>query len=63
MKDLNVLISGVPAKEFFEKAVAFARNFADRFHHYKEEHVMFAQLAEKKAGFFDGPICIMLPSV
>ena len=25
-------------------------------YHFKEEHVMFAQLAQKRGGVFDGPI-------
>ena len=37
-----------PSKEFFEKALEFARNFTDRFHHFKEEYTMFAQLSQKK---------------
>lgn len=45
-----------PPREFFEKAIDFARNFTDKFHHFKEEHVMLAQLAQKKAGTLDGPI-------
>jgi hemerythrin-like domain-containing protein len=45
-----------PPKEFFEKAVEFSRTFADRFHHFKEEYLMFGLLAEKKEGFYDGEI-------
>ncbi|MBW1850803.1 MAG: hemerythrin domain-containing protein [Deltaproteobacteria bacterium] len=45
-----------PSKEFFEKALEFARNFTDKFHHFKEEYVMFAQLAQKKGGILDGQI-------
>jgi serine/threonine protein kinase len=45
-----------PAVELFEKALRFARNFVDKFHHIKEEHLMFAQLAQKKEGLLDGPI-------
>ncbi len=45
-----------PPKEFFQKAIEFARNFTDRFHHFKEEHVMFTQLAQKKGGILDGQI-------
>ena len=41
-----------PPKEFFDKAIEFARTFADTFHHYKEEHVMFVRLAQAKASFF-----------
>lgn len=45
-----------PPKEFFEKGVQFARTFADTFHHFKEEHVMFVGLAQKKSGAIDGQI-------
>jgi len=45
-----------PPKEFFEKGVQFARTFADTFHHFKEEHVMFVRLAQKKSGAIDGQI-------
>ena len=45
-----------PPKEFFEKGVEFASNFADRFHHFKEEYLMFGLLAQKKEGTFDGAI-------
>jgi len=45
-----------PPREFFEKAVEFSRTFADRFHHFKEEYLMFGLLAEKKEGFYDGEI-------
>ena len=45
-----------PPKEFFEKAVEFARTFADTFHHFKEEHVMFVRLAQKKSGAIDAQI-------
>jgi hemerythrin-like domain-containing protein len=40
-------------RQFFEKAVAFARHFAGRFHHFKEEYVMFGLLAQKKNGELD----------
>lgn len=45
-----------PPREFFDKAVEFARTFADRFHHFKEEQVMFVRLAQKKGGDIDGKI-------
>ena len=45
-----------PPREFFEKAVRFARTFADTYHHIKEEHVMFVRLAQKKSGEIDGQI-------
>lgn len=45
-----------PPKEFFEKAIEFARGFTDKFHHFKEEYVMFAQLAQKRRGAIDAQI-------
>jgi len=48
-----------PPKEFFEKAVVFARIFADTFHHIKEEHVMFVRLAQKQSGAIDGQIATL----
>ncbi len=45
-----------PPREFFEKALDIARQFADKFHHYKEEHVMFGLLAQKHDGQLDGEI-------
>lgn len=45
-----------PPPEFFEKSVEFATDFADTFHHRKEELVMFRQLARKKSGAIDGRI-------
>jgi len=41
---------------FFEKTVLFSRNFADRFHHFKEEFLMFGLLADKKNGTLDAEI-------
>jgi len=45
-----------PPPEFFGKSVEFASEFADTFHHRKEELVMFRQLAQKKSGAIDGRI-------
>ncbi|MCP4115850.1 MAG: hypothetical protein GY737_10680 [Desulfobacteraceae bacterium] len=42
-----------PPKLFFEKAVPFFRNYADQYHHYKEEFLMFGFLARKKEGTLD----------
>jgi hemerythrin-like domain-containing protein len=41
---------------FFEKALVFLREYADQYHHFKEEYLMFGLLALKKDGAFDGPI-------
>jgi hemerythrin-like domain-containing protein len=43
-----------PPTEFFEMAVRFAREFADEYHHIKEEHILFVQLAQKHGGAIDG---------
>ncbi len=45
-----------PPKEFFVKALDFCRVFADQYHHYKEEYVMFGLLAQKHNGALDGEI-------
>jgi hemerythrin-like domain-containing protein len=43
-------------REFFEKAVDFSRTFTDKFHHFKEEHVLFMRLAQRKQGAVDAEI-------
>lgn len=48
-----------PSKVFFEKALGFFHDFADRFHHFKEEYLVFGLLAEKTEGAFDGPIAAL----
>jgi len=45
-----------PPRPFFDKAVHFARDFADDYHHLKEEYVLFVRLAQKHAGEYDGQI-------
>jgi hemerythrin-like domain-containing protein len=45
-----------PSEAFFEKALDFARTFADSFHHFKEEHVLFVQLAQKRKGELDAQL-------
>jgi len=45
-----------PPPEFFRDSVLFASEFADTFHHRKEELVMFRQLARRKNGAIDGRI-------
>jgi hemerythrin-like domain-containing protein len=42
-----------PPRGFFEKAIEFAREFADRYHHFKEEYLLFGLLAQKQEGDFD----------
>lgn len=42
-----------PPKDFFVLAMDFLKSFADEFHHFKEEYLMFVLLAEKKDGQLD----------
>ena len=49
----------VPPGEFFEKAVDFARTFADRYHHYKEEVLMFVRVAHRKPGELGGQLEVL----
>ncbi len=48
-----------PPLELFLSAVDFFGNFAGRFHHYKEEYLMFGLLAEKHEGDLDLSIGIL----
>lgn len=48
-----------PPKKFFENFVIFARTFADKYHHYKEEYLMFGLLAQKKEGDIDLEIGVL----
>lgn len=44
------------SRVFFEHAVAFAREFIDTYHHFKEEKQMFALLVGKRNGELDAPV-------
>ena len=52
----KITSENLPSKEFFVKAFDFSRNFADKFHHYKEEYLMFGLLAQKGNGVIDAEI-------
>lgn len=45
-----------PSQAFFDKALEFARQFADSYHHFKEEHVLFVRLAQVKRGEIDAQL-------
>ncbi len=45
-----------PPAAFFENGVEFARRFADKYHHHKEEYVMFTRLAQTAGGEIDDQI-------
>lgn len=45
---------------FFEKAVYFIRNYADRFHHAKEEDILFREMRKNETSMHCNPIDQML---
>jgi hemerythrin-like domain-containing protein len=51
-KDVNV--------EFYRKAIEFVRNFADKYHHQKEEKKLFNIMGEGNESLKNGPIMGML---
>ena len=40
----------------FKKTLDFSKNFMNKYHHYREEYVLFLKLAEKKGGSIDPQI-------
>ncbi|MFV0344801.1 MAG: hemerythrin domain-containing protein [Bacteroidales bacterium] len=47
-------------KDFFSKVVDFIRNYADKFHHAKEEDILFTKMLENMANMHCNPIPVML---
>lgn len=47
-------------KEFFEKAIDFIRGYADKFHHAKEEDILFKELGKDTVEMHCNPIDQML---
>ncbi len=47
---------GEVPKEFFDLVISFTKKFMDKYHHFKEEYVIFLKLAEKKGGRIDPQI-------
>lgn len=45
-----------PPPESFEHAIEFAETFTHNVHHFKEEYLLFARLAQKKGGEIDGEV-------
>ncbi len=45
-----------PPRQFYDLAVQFARTFADTVHHFKEEHVLFVRLAQRREGEIDAQL-------
>jgi hemerythrin-like domain-containing protein len=48
-----------PEKEFFEIGVEFTKSFSDKYHHFKEEYIMFLKLSQKKQGTIDSEIMFL----
>lgn len=46
--------------DFFEKTVDFIKNYADKFHHAKEEDILFKAMLENVDGLHCNPIPVML---
>ena len=60
-KECNVLESGKELdKDFFEKAIGFIRNYADKFHHAKEEDILFVELCKDTVKMQCNPVQQML---
>ena len=61
VKECESLRSGKELeREFFEKAIDFIRNYADRFHHAKEEDILFVELCKDDVQMHCNPIPQML---
>lgn len=49
-----------PDVEFFQKTISFIKNYADKFHHAKEEDILFKAMLENADGLHCNPIPVML---
>ncbi|MEX2427949.1 MAG: hemerythrin domain-containing protein [Bacteroidales bacterium] len=46
--------------DFFKKVIDFIKNYADKFHHAKEEDILFKAMLENMEGLHCNPIPVML---
>lgn len=61
LKECDVLESGKDLdRDFFEKAIDFIRNYADKFHHAKEEDILFVELNRNEEQMPCNPVEQML---
>jgi hemerythrin-like domain-containing protein len=68
LKAVELLEKGAAALEkgedisplFFRNAIDFVRNYADRYHHAKEEEILFVRLGEVGFSPEMGPVAVML---
>ena len=47
---------GEVPEQFFDLLIDFSKTFMDKYHHFKEEYIIFLKLAEKKGGEIDPQI-------
>jgi len=61
LKECDVLASGKEInKDFFKKIIEFVRGYADKFHHAKEEDILFVELSKDEAQMHCNPTQQML---
>ena len=61
LKECDLLQSGKKIDiDFFEKAIGFVREYADKFHHAKEEDILFVELCKDGVEMHCNPIEQML---
>lgn len=60
-KECNAIESGKDIdKDFFTKAIDFIRNYADQFHHAKEEEILFKEFTKNEECLHCNPVPQML---
>lgn len=61
VKECEALENGKELEvEFFHKTISFIKNYADKFHHAKEEDILFKAMLENIANLHCNPIPVML---
>jgi len=61
IKECKLLESGKKLdKDFFVKAIDFIKNYADKFHHAKEEEILFAELNKNSESLHCNPVQQMI---
>lgn len=60
-KEANAIRTGKEIdNKFFSESIDFIRNYADKFHHAKEEDILFKAMCENEANFHCNPVEQML---
>ncbi len=61
LKECTEIENGKALKlEFFQKTIDFIKNYADKFHHAKEEDILFKTMLENAENLHCNPIPVML---